>query len=165
MQSTHERPRTSFRFACAHRQHRNTSTFVTPDINLQTSLPLVGPTTDRDPSSISIGNHLRKELHPTSSRYPSKQCPYFIETIYYFPVYEIGDALTSWDMAYRDPCRKLAYSAKVGIQGHMGCGQTSTLVSVGFATSAPATGVQRPPWCHTAPRDFPQARVQWREQL
>ena len=165
MQNTHERPHTSFRFACTHRQHRNMSTFSTPDTSLQTSLPPVGPTTDRDPSSISIGNHLRKELHPTSSRYPSKQCPYFFETIYYFPVYEIGDALTSWGMAYRDPCRKLAYSAKVEIRGHVGCGQTSTLVSVGFATSAPAAGVQRAPWSPTAPRDLAHAWTQWIEQL
>ena len=162
MQNTHERPHTSFRFACTHRQHRNMSTFSTPDTSLQTSLPPVGPTTDRDPSSISIGNHLRKELHPTSSRYPSNQCPYFFETEEYFPVYEIGDALTSWDMAYWDRCRKLAYSAKVEvcIRSHVGCGQTSTLVSFGLTTSAPAAGVQRAPGSLTAPRDLVNAWTQ-----
>ena len=149
MQNTHERPHTSFRFACTHRQHRNMSTFSTPDTSLQTSLPPVGPTTDRDPSSISIGNHLRKELHPTSSRYPSKQCPYFFETKEYFPVYEIGDALTSWDMAYRDPCRKLAYIPGASARGGLASGGTRGLVSFGLAPLPP-------PWRPDGPHGPPQ---------
>ena len=81
---------------------------------------------------------------------------------------EIGPfvaALAKRGLAYRDPCQKLAYSAKVEVRGHVGCGQTSTLVSFGLTTSAPAAGVQRAPGSPTAPRDLPHAWTQWIEQL
>jgi hypothetical protein len=151
--NVHERPHTSFRFVYAHQQHHNMSTFSTPYTSLQTLLSPVDPTTDRDPSSISISIHLREELHRTSSRDLSKQCPLCFETLL-TTVWRVEDASTSWDMAYRDPCRKPAYSAKVEIRGRMGYGQTRGLVSFGLSTSAPAAGAQRVPGSPTAPRDL-----------
>ena len=87
--NVHERPHTSFRFVYARQQHHNMSTFSTPDTSLQTLLSPVDPTTDRDPSSISISIHLREELHRTSSRDLSKQCRLCFETLLYFPVLRV----------------------------------------------------------------------------
>ena len=85
--NVHERPHTSFRFVYARQQHHNMSTFSTPDTSLQTLLSPVDPTTDRDPSSISISIHLGEELHRTSSRDLSKQCRLCFETLLYISVW------------------------------------------------------------------------------
>jgi hypothetical protein len=89
---------------------------------------------------------LREELHRTSSRDLSKQCPFCFENLAIFSSWRAwGHGLPG----SRDPCRKLAYSAKAEIRGHLAYDQTCGSVSFGLGTSAPAAGVQR---AHGAPQ-------------